>query len=181
MTLFVVGVALGCCTAALLPAGIAHLLRPAQFAQLVAAHGVLRPRSAPAVAVAVGVTETVVGGGALVAIVADGLRRPVLGAALLLGIAFVTYLTALMRRPHAGLGCGCTPLAGPVTTASLLPGAVLVAVSVPALPAAGAPAGAAWSGPVWFGAVCGATLAVAVMLVPATVPDPEPTPEPRRA
>jgi Methylamine utilisation protein MauE len=169
MSSFVLGVALGCCAGALLPVGIAHLRRPTAFGRLVAAHGVLAPWSAPAIALAVGVTETVLGGAALVGLVADGLRRPVLVAALLLGSAFVAYLAVLLRRPHDGLGCGCTPLVGPVTTASLLPGAVLAVVC--ALGVVSAPAEATWFGVAW-----GVTLAVAVMLVPATVPSGEPRP-----
>jgi hypothetical protein len=172
MTAFLLGVALGYCVAALLPAGIAHLVRPTSFGRLIEAHGVLASRSAPVVAVAVGVTEVALGGAALAGLVRGGRYWPVLGTGLLLGIAFVAYLTSLLQRPHTGLACGCTPLAGPVTTASLLPGAVLAAVCALALPgAAGAPADATW-----FAVVCGATLAVAVMLVPATAPAEEPRP-----
>jgi hypothetical protein len=172
MTAYVLGVALGYSVAALLPVGVAHLLRPMSFGRLIATHGVLAPQVAPAIAVAVAAAECALGGAALVGLLRGGPHGPVLGAALLLGIAFVAYLAGLLRRPHTGVICGCTPLAGPVTTASVLPGAVLVVVCALALPGAvGAPAGASW-----FGVVCGVTLAVAVTLVPATAPVEEPRP-----
>ena len=168
MTGFVLGVALGYCAAALLPTGIAHLFRLPSFAALVAGHGLVTPRMAPVVAVGTGLAEVGIGASALVAIVTGGPGRPVLGAALLLGIAFVVYLAGLLRRPDTGLGCGCTPLSGPVTGTAVLPGAALAAVCALALlGVAVAPAA-----PAVFGAAWGATLAVAVLLVPASTPDP---------
>ena len=168
MTGFIVGVALGYCAAALLPAGLTHLHKPITFARLIAGHGLFAPRVARVVALATGTVEVLLGAGALAVFFSGALAWPLLGAALLIGIAFVAYLVGLLRRPHSAVGCGCTPFAGPVTPASLLPGAGLAAVSALALPSSGSTAVQV----ALFGVVCGVTLAGAFMLVPGSVPLP---------
>lgn len=173
MTAFVTAVGLGYVVVALLPGGLVHLLRPAAFAGLVRAHGIVAPRWAGPVALAVAAVEVTTGGVAAVVAVGGGPAWPVLAVAVVLGPLFVAYLTRLLARGESGLGCGCTPLSGPLTSASLLPAAALTVVAATAL-VAGGPS----PGPL-LGAAWGAALAAVVILVPATVPAPEPESAPR--
>lgn len=169
MSSFVVAVGLGYLAAALLLSGVAHLIGFAAFSAVVGAHGVLPRRAATPVALLVAIAETGLGTAAAMAAVRDSAPPVLFAATAVLGVGFIVYLRALLQRPDTGVGCGCTPLAAPLTPASLLPGGMLAVVAILALAATAAgPSGVGTS----FGLLWGATLALLVVLVPATVPQP---------
>jgi hypothetical protein len=180
MTTFVSALGFAYVAAALLASGVAHLLGFREFRALVTTHGVVSPGRSSFVAAAVLGVELAAGAAALrFAVQGDTGTLPaavVFGVTAVLGMGFVLYVRRLLEAPPSA-GCGCTPLGGPVTAASLLPGAALVAVAAVALlatvagPGAGLElAGAAAALP----RLAGVTLAAAVMLVPASMPPPVP-------
>lgn len=169
MSGFVTALALGYLAAALLPGGVVHLARFGAFRAVVRAHGVVPNRAAAAVALLVAVTETGLGAAAVVAAVRSSLPPILFAAAAVLGVGFVLYLRALLRRPDTGAGCGCTPLPAPLAPASLLPAGMLAVVAILALGAiAAGPSGPGTAFPLLWGV----TLALLVVLVPASVPKP---------
>jgi hypothetical protein len=191
---FVAAVALGLVAAVLLPGGLLHLARLRTFTGTIRAHGVLAPAVAAPAAVVVALAETGIGAAALLAAVRGQAPLPLLAAAALLGATLTGYVWVLRRRPDPGVDCGCTPLPAPISAASLLPGGVLAAVAGTALVASavvpvasgvsgGGPGSGGGFGPPWtfdgpgavaalwaFGLLWGGTLAVLVVLVPASTP-----------
>jgi len=166
---FVTALALGYLAAALLLSGVAHLAWLGAFRAVVSAHAVVPDRAVVPVALLVAVTETGLGAVAAVTAVRGGAPPVLFAAAAVLGVGFVLYLRALLRRPDTGVGCGCTPLPAPLTPASLLPGGMLAGIAILALAATAA--GPSGSGTV-FPLLWGATFALLVVLVPASVPQP---------
>lgn len=169
MSGFTTALALGYLAATLLLSGVVHLIRFGAFSAVVSAHGVLPDRAAAPVALVVAVAETGLGTAAAIAAVRGGAPPALFAAAAVLGVGFIVYLRALLARPDTAVGCGCTPLAAPLTPASLLPGGMLAAVAILALAATAAgPSGVGTA----FGLLWGATLALLVVLVPVSVPRP---------
>jgi hypothetical protein len=181
MTTFVSLLGFAYLATALLASGVAHLLRFQGFRALVRTHGVVSPRRSSLVATAGVCFELVAGAAALRYSVqeSDGLlpAAVLFGVSAAIGAGFMLYIRRLLDAPPSA-GCGCTPLGGPVTAASLLPGAALVTVAALALlatiarqsgPAAGVDlTGAAAALP----RLAGVTVAATVMLVPASMPPP---------
>lgn len=164
--------------ATLLASAAGHLAGLVGFRELVRAHAILPPRLVtPGVLCVLGF-ELVGGAAALLFVVQ---QHPETAPAVVLcaasavaGLGFVLYVRRLLRT-SAAAPCGCSPLSGPTTSASLVLGAALALISVVALAAtvARAPAGGEVEGiaralaPVW-----GVTLAALTMLLPASMPAP---------
>jgi len=166
---FVTALALGYLAAALLPSGVAHLARFGAFRGVVRAHRVVPDRAAAPVALLVAVAEIGLGAAAAAAAMRGNALPVLFAAAAVLGVGFILYLRALLRHPDTGVGCGCTPLSAPLTPASLLPGGMLTVVAILALAATAAgPSGPGTALPLLWGA----TLALLVVLVPASAPQP---------
>lgn len=166
----------------LLASAVSHAVQFGSFRELVRDHAIVASRRAPLTAALTMIGEATAGAAALVLL----LRQPAAAATLLLftatgamGVGFLFYIRRLLRRRHSGLGCGCTPLSSPLTPVSQLPSAALAVVSCTGLAgllvAGGMGATLASGGslavlaPLW-----GVTLAVLVMLAPASVPSTAP-------
>lgn len=173
--------------AILLTTGIGHLRSFGDFAVLVRDHGVLPVGVARVAAGGVVAVELLVGAGA--AALVAGAVPPGVGAALtglsgVIGLAFLAYVGRLLRRPGVAGGCGCSPMAAPLTRLSRVPAAALAAVAafgllaaalrpgdnMPAVASLPAHAVAAAALPVLWGVA----LAAVVLLVPAAAGEPEP-------
>ncbi|MGH2941847.1 MAG: MauE/DoxX family redox-associated membrane protein [Solirubrobacteraceae bacterium] len=164
--------------ATLLASAAGHLAALARFRDLVRSHAILPPRLVmPGVLGVLGFE--LVGGVAALLFAVE--RRPptapvvvLCAASAVAGLAFVLYVRRLLRTVAAA-PCGCSPLSGPTTSASLVLGAALALVSVVALAAtvAQAASGGEVEGialvlaPAW-----GVTMAALTMLVPASMPAP---------
>lgn len=173
--------------AMLLTTGIGHLRSFGDFTVLVRDHRVLPAGIARVAAGGVVAVELLVGAGA--AAVVAGAAPPGAGAALtglsgIIGLAFLAYVGRLLRRPGVAGGCGCSPMAAPLTRLSRVPAAALAAVAalsllaaairpgddLPAVASLPAHAVATAALPVLWGV----TLAAVVLLVPAAAGEPEP-------
>lgn len=163
--------------ATLVTSGVSHLVRFGPFRDLVRRHGLVPGRMATPVA-SMTVTAELGCGAAAVALLQT--HRPwaaasLFGGSLVMGLSFMGYVRGLLRRPTGDIGCGCSPLAGPLTPAAMVPATALAVVSTLSLVAAAASALVAWDGVLaeplralaWL---WGATLAAVVILVPAVAP-----------
>lgn len=115
----------------LLTSGAAHVFNVSAFRETIDRHGLVPTAARTVAALAVIVAEIAVG---LLTIVAarsasDGLAAFVFGGSVLAGVGFVLYLRKLLRSPVPMATCGCSPLASPLTHASLVPAASLALVS----------------------------------------------------
>lgn len=158
--------------ATLLATGSAHLVGVAGFARLLRQHGLLPDALAAPLAMLVTGTELTIGLAALAALLGGDprLATAAFAAALGAGGMFVVYLRRLVRAGHTG-SCGCSPLASPLTPASFVPAASLVATGAIGLLARWAtvalPRPGVWSS---LAIAWGLTLAALVLLLPATAP-----------
>jgi hypothetical protein len=165
--------------ATLLASAAAHLVGFADFCDLIRTHGIIPPRLSTAVALGVLTLELVAGAAALLLVSRRGTEvvPPILLCAVtaITGVGFVSYVRRLLQM-STSVRCGCSPLAGPTTSASLLPGAALALISMVGLAVALAPAQSFATELDVLVAVLpqlwGATLAVVVMLVPSSMPAP---------
>lgn len=166
---------------ALLSSAASHLVGLRRFARTIQDHGVLDSRTSAVAAVGVVLFELGAGGAiALTSVEGEstGAIRFAFAGCAAAGVLFTLYVRRLLRRPTRIASCGCSPLGGPLTPASLLPGLLLTAASVVGLAAslgathvgfesllsdARTAAGAGW----------GATLAGLVILFPASAPSAE--------
>jgi hypothetical protein len=170
--------ALAYLVAALLASGINHVVRFGSFRDVVRGHGLIPLRFTPLVALLTVVAEIGLGSAALIVMPQrpSGAAVVVLAGAAALGLAFVGYMRRLLRAPGPATSCGCTPFSGPLTRATLLPGAMLALVSTvggTATWVATSAADPAVAGPLRaLAALWGVSLAVTVMLVPASIPQP---------
>lgn len=172
MSAFVTALALGYLAVALLPSGVLHLARLGVFRAVIRAHGLVPARAAAVVALAVAVAEIGLGAAAVVAAGRSTVPPALFALGAALGVGFTLYLRALLRRPDTGVGCGCTPLPAPLVPASLLPAGMLAVVAILALGATAAGPSAQGTP---FPLLWGATLALLVVVVPASVPQPAAT------
>jgi hypothetical protein len=182
VTAFWLPLGLAYVTVTLMTSGAGHLVRPAVFRAVVRRHGIVPVRLAAPVAAATVVAELSLGTTAAVLLIrgpGTGPAAALFVATTLMGLAFLVYVRRLLRVPAGDVGCGCSPLAGPLTPAARVPAvalAVLSALSLAAALAGDAAAAAAVAGdgaaaeP--LGWLWGATLAVVVLLVPAVAPRP---------
>jgi hypothetical protein len=162
--------------ATLLASGLAHVVYFRRFLTTVRAHRVLPPVWAPPVVFAVVGWELAAGGlaaGMLASTRPATLAAPLFGSCALAGCAFWLYVRRLLSRPVRAASCGCSPLASPLTPASLAPSVALALASALGLAAAGfGPEGAVAIGAALPPAVWGCTLAGLLILLPAAAPAP---------
>jgi hypothetical protein len=172
MQAFVYGVSVTLLAAVLVATGIGHLLHLRRFHVLIRSHNVL-PAALSGVAAALVTTLELCGAAVFVAMLLEGAaprRVVVLATTAVAGVAFLVYLRRLLRNSRATASCGCSPLDGPLTPASLVPAASLVIASILGL-ASVAMEGVARSKPepavLLLAVVWGVTLALLVLLLPA--------------
>jgi uncharacterized membrane protein len=177
---FVYYLSLSFVAAMLLASGIGHLLGWGRFGALVRSHRVVPASLTTAVALLVGVFELASAGIALAALsssAASTLAVPLFVVCAAAGCVFVWYVRQLLRNPAGIASCGCSPLPGPLTPASLVPASGLLLVSTAGLAATSLVSrqplsiayqslGIATALPVAWGV----TLAALVMLFPASMP-----------
>jgi hypothetical protein len=102
----------------------------------------------------------------------------ILAGGVLAGVVFTLYLRRVLTTAVGIVSCGCSPLGGPFTAASLLPAMLLSLLSALGL-AAGLAGRSAGSGPILAdpralaGIGWGVTLAGLVLLFPASAPSVE--------
>lgn len=159
--------------ATLLATGASHLAGLRGFTGLLRQHGLLPGGLAAPLAVLVTGAELTVG---VAAVAALGGASPLLStasfaAAFGLGGAFVVYLRRLLAAGHNG-SCGCSPLASPLTAASVVPAGSLIAVGAGGLLARLSDAAEVLPPQPWSSLAVGwgLTLAILVLLLPATSP-----------
>jgi hypothetical protein len=181
MLTFVVVFALAQIAATVLASGVGHLVRLGSFRALVREHGLVSRGWAAPVALGVLALELLAGGAALTALLAGaspGEQALLFAACAGLGGAFTVYVRALLRRPVRAGSCGCSPVASPLTPASLVPSVALLAVSLAGAgatllgPDAAPPAGASSTEPLapFLASLWGLTLAGLQFLYPAAIP-----------
>jgi hypothetical protein len=160
--------------AALLPSGVGHIARFSAFAGLIQTHSILPPIWARPVAAGVAVYELAIGGmavGALSAVLPPRFAAWVFGAGVAVGCAFWLYVRRLLGGPVPLVSCGCLPVSGPLTPASLIPSVALVLVSVAGLAAMGlAPSAPMPLGLALLPILWGITLAGLIVLFVVAVP-----------
>lgn len=158
---------------ALLATGGAHFAGLPGFARLLREHGLLPGTIALPLAVLVAGVELASGLAALGALASGKprLATAAFAAALGAGAAFLVYLRRLLRAGHTG-SCGCSPLASPLTPASFVPAASLVAAGAIGLLVRWAATSDALVPRSWGGLAIawGVTLAALVLLLPASAP-----------
>lgn len=187
MITFVSLFALAYVASTLLVSAAGHLLAFVAFRDTVRAHAIVPARPATPVALAVTLFELGAGATAVVLAAPDRAAPPpaalLLTATALAGTGFAVYVRRLLVRSPA-IGCGCSPLAAPTTPASLVPGVALALVSAGGMAAilivAAAPSAATdlEGGLGLLPRLWGLTLALAVMLLPASIPSPTRTERP---
>lgn len=167
--------------ATLLPSGVSHLFGFGSFRDLLRTHAIIPQRLATPVALTTLLAELVAGSAALILLPLHRAAAAMLlfGGTAVVGLGFLLYVRRLLGRPGRAVSCGCSPLAAPLTSASVLPGAMLAVVSVTALAVTvigdrlpGVPTGEFVGALSWFPPLSGVTLAAVVMLVPASAPSP---------
>lgn len=163
----------------LLVTGTFHVIRFRDLRQLVKAQGIVRASLTDVAAAALAAFEVAVGTLALASVMGEQREPWIPALSALAGLAFVLYVRRLLGTRPRPLSCGCSPVAGGVTRASLLPAATLLAMGVAALLAQavlGSVGPEQWEPPASGRALAtgwGFLLAWSVMLVPAVVPQPD--------
>jgi hypothetical protein len=154
--------------------GAAHLVRFGRFRGHVRAHAIVPARLQTPAAVVVALLEGGVGLAAVASLFAAEVvtRSALLALGVLAGTAFLFYLRRLLWVRGMRGSCGCSPLDGPLTPVSLLPAAAVVVASLLGLVAtlAGSDATAVRDPLCLLMAGWGVTLALLVILLPATMP-----------
>jgi hypothetical protein len=179
---FVYYLSLGYVAATLMISGTGHVLGVAHFRDLMRAHSIIPARLATTTAVLVTAFE-LAAGSAVLAVLLNG--EMAVWAPLLLAVcaaaggAFAFYIRGLLRRPEGITSCGCSPFAGPLTPASMVPALALLLISLLGLVAAGlgysSPLGATYGLlgiSVALPLAWGVTLALIIILLPASMPRP---------
>jgi hypothetical protein len=177
---FVYYLSLSFVAAMLLASGIGHLLGLDRFGALVRSHRVVPASLAIVVALLVCMFELAAAGIALAVLWSSAvsiLAAPLFVVCAAAGCMFVWYVRRLLRDPAGIVSCGCSPVPGPFTPASLVPAAGLLLVSAAGLAAAylvtRQPLSVAYQS---FGIATalpiawGVTLAALAMLFPASMP-----------
>jgi hypothetical protein len=173
---------LGYVAATLLTSGLGHVLGVAHFRDLVRAHNIVPAGLVTATTLLVIAFELGVGA-SLPAVL---LREEIAAWASLLfavcaaaGVAFAFYIRRLLRRPEGITSCGCSLLASPLTPLSIVPALALLFMSLLGMVAAslgyGRPLGVAYGlmgSAVALPLVWGVTLALIIIMLPASMPRP---------
>jgi hypothetical protein len=117
--------------ALLLSSGVAHVLNFPAFRATLDTHGIVPAGPLTLTALAVTVTEIIAASLTLGAAWSgsDALAALVFAGGVLAGAGCLLYVRRLLRSPVPVSTCGCSPLASPVTHASLVPAASLALVS----------------------------------------------------
>lgn len=179
---FLYDLSLAYVAATLVISGIGHVLGFAHFRDLIRAHNIIPARLAVATAVLVIGFELV---GAVTSLAVLLNENIAVRASLLFAVcaaaggAFAFYIRRLLRHPEGITSCGCSPFADPLTPASIVPALTLLLMSLLGLVAAGLGYSGALG--VTYGLLgisvalplaWGVTLAVIVILLPASMPQP---------
>ena len=110
--------------------GLAHACRVNSLQDLLREHALLAPAACGPIAVALTAVELGLGAGALWVLATGRWGLVLAPATVALSLAFVGYVVALLRRGPSDTSCGCTPLASPLTEASLVPPLTLLAAGL---------------------------------------------------
>lgn len=153
--------------------GVAHVGGLPRLVDLLGRHGIIAQPLVRVVAVAVPSVELTIAALAVLAIAVGGAgaTAAALAGGFAVGLLFIAYLWRLMRT-GSDVDCGCTPLEGPLTSASFAPAASLVVtcgLGLLALLVGGVEAMGLSPWPI-VPIVWGPVLAMLVILIPATVP-----------
>jgi uncharacterized membrane protein len=179
---FLYYLSLGYVAATLMISGIGHVLGFAHFRDLIRAHSIIPTRMATATAVLVIGFELVGAVTSLAVLLNEEIAvraLPLFAVCAIAGGAFAFYIRRLLGRPEGITSCGCSPFAGPLTPASIVPGLTLLLMSLLGLMASGLGYSGALG--VTYGLLgisialplaWGVTLAVIVILLPASMPRP---------
>lgn len=166
----------------LLVSGVGHVYGFSSFRDLLRSHNIVPAALATLLSVVVAAVEIVVG----IALPAIWLTQQ--GEAFIstlfvvcavAGGVFMLYIRRLLQQPEGIESCGCSPFSGPLTSASIIPAAGLLLMSAcgliaaalgvkPAFATAYAEVGITLALPI----VWGSTLALLVILLPASMPQP---------
>ncbi len=155
-----------------LASAVAHIAHLKSFRQLIQEHRVLPPASATLIAAVVCGFELTVGGAALFALeqfASPRMRISVLVSAAMAGVAFWLYLRQLLRKSTGVTSCGCSPLAAPLTRASLAPSIGVVCISVFGLAGVGGTSYRDPGLPVGLACLWGVAFAGLTVLYPAAI------------
>lgn len=173
METFVERCGLAFLAATLLATGGSHLADLRGFPRLLRHHGLLPAALAAPVAWLVTGVELAIGLAALKALLDPQpyLATVGFGAGLGIGGVFLIYLRRLLRAGRAS-SCGCSPLASPLTPASLVPAASLVVAGLVGLLARSSAVATSLPPRAWsrLAVAWGVALAGLVLLLPATAP-----------
>jgi hypothetical protein len=172
MQALVYGVSVSFLAAVLLATGVGHLLDFRRFRLLIRDHHVL-PAALSGVAAGLVTMLELLGGAVFVAMLLEGNQLPravVLTTTAGAGVAFFIYIRRLLRNPTGTASCGCSPLNGPLTPASLVPaGSLIIAagLGLASVAAEGVTRSAPEAAVLLLSVGWGATLALLVLLLPA--------------
>ncbi len=182
MLTFIFAFSLAYIATALLTSGLGHVVQFRQFRELIHSHGIFPPSLAWPAAVGVVSCEVILASLALMAVIG---REPTLLVTAVfvistgVGWAFLLYVRSLLKISDKVTSCGCLPFPSPLTAASLAPALSLTIVSLlgatATLLSLAAPATFAGHHASYFYSlpcVWGATIAGAVLLLPASMPLP---------
>jgi hypothetical protein len=149
-----------------------HVLRLKSFRQLIQEHRIVSAAPAGLIAAVVCGFELSTGWAALFSLgqfASSRMRISVLISAALAGSAFWLYVRQLLRKPTGVTSCGCSPLAAPLTRASLAPSIGVVCISACGLAAIGGASYHSPGVPVALPCLWGAAFAGITVLYPAAV------------
>ncbi len=174
---FIHYIALSYVAASLMASGVHHVTRIAGFRDIVRSHRIIPAGLAMPLAILVTVFELLVGGTAIAALfrVEVSAQTPLLfSVCAVIGLAFALYVRQLFRSPEGITSCGCSSFDSPLTVASIIPALMLVLVSLLGLASNAFRFGNAPSPRLLvLPLVWGATLALIINLLPASMPLPE--------
>jgi hypothetical protein len=174
--IFAYYLALSYIATSLLASGVHHGTRLARFSSIVRSHRMIPAGLATPLAILVTVFELAAGGAALAVLWKEtSVPAPLLfSICILIGLAFALYVRQLLRSPKGITSCGCSAFASPLTIASIVPALALMLVSLIGL----ATTAFGFASPLhpYFLVVLplawGATLALIINLLPASMPGP---------
>lgn len=167
--------ALSYVAATLLASGVHHGTGLISFTRIVGSHRIIPVNVALPFAIFITCLELAAGGAAVAALFYEemSVRAPLLFLlCALMGLAFAMYVRQLLRNPKGIASCGCSTFASPLTIASIVPALMLILGSLIGLAAAtfGFRSTLTSHLAVVLPLVWGATLALIINLLPASMP-----------
>lgn len=174
---FIYYVALSYVAVSFIASGIHHATRLAGFSDIVRSHRIIPASLAMPLAILVTIFELAAGGTALAALFSAEVsaQTPLLfSVCTVTGLAFALYVRQLLRNPEGITSCGCSSFASPLTIASIIPALTLVLVSLLGLTTNAFGFGNTLNPRflVVLPLIWGATLALIINLLPASMPRP---------